>query len=107
MEQPPPFVTLIAWHTLYLLELPEITLCTSSQVQGAGGIVCTLDAGSTISGCSSYLNSITHGANACVDGGLAAKSIAGSTIQNCHYTGTYGICSDSNFTDGGGNVADL
>ena len=83
------------------------TAIETSQVQGAGGIVCTLDAGSTISGCSSYLNSITHGANACVDGGLAAKSIAGSTIQNCHYTGTYGICSDSNFTDGGGNVADL
>ncbi len=79
----------------------------SSQVQGAGGIVCTLDAGSTIDGCSSYLNSITHGANACVDGDIAAKSVAGSKIQNSHYTDTYGICSDTNFTDGGGNVADL
>ena len=83
------------------------TSIESSQVQGAGGIVCTLDAGSTINGCSSYLNSITHGANACVDGDIAAKSVAGSTIQNCHYTDTYGICSDSNFTNGGGNVADL
>ena len=79
----------------------------SSQVQGAGGIVCVLDAGSTLDGCSSHLNSITHGANACVDGDIAAKSVAGSTIQNCHYTDTYGICSDTNFTDGGGNVADL
>jgi len=83
------------------------TSIESSQVQGAGGIVCTLDAGSTIDGCSSYLNSITHGANACVDGDVAAKSVAGSTIQNCHYTGTYGLCSDTNFTNGGGNVADL
>ena len=83
------------------------TAIESSQIQGAGGIVCTLDAGSTIDGCSSYLSSITHGANACVDGDLAAKSVATSTIQNCHYTGTYGICSDTNFTDGGNNAADL
>jgi len=83
------------------------TSMESSQIQGAGGIVCTLDAGSTIDGCSSYLSSITHAGNACVDGDIAAKSVATSTIQNCHYTGTYGICSDSNFTDGGGNVADL
>ena len=83
------------------------TSIESSQVQGAGGIVCTLDAGSTINGCNSYLNSITHGANACVDGDIAGKSVAGSTIQNCHYTNTYGICSDTNFTNGGGNVADV
>ena len=83
------------------------TAMASSQIQGAGGIVCVLDAGSTIDGCSSYLNSITHAGNACVDGDLAAKSVATSTIQNCHYTGTYGICSDSNFTDGGNNLADL
>ena len=83
------------------------TSIESGQIQGAGGIVCTLDAGSTIDGCISYLNSITHGANACVDGDIAAKSVAGSIIQNCHYTNTYGICSDSYFTDGGGNKADL
>ena len=83
------------------------TSIESSQIQGAGGIVCVLDAGSTIDGCSSYLNSITHGAVACVDGDLAGKSVATSTIKNCRYTGTYGICSDTNFTDGGGNVADL
>ena len=83
------------------------TSIASSQVQGAGGIVCTLDAGSTIDGCSSYLNSITHASNACVNGAVAAKSVAGSTIKNCHYNNTYAICSDANFTDGGGNVADL
>ena len=83
------------------------TAIESSQVQGAGGIVCTLDAGSVIDGCSSYLNSITHGANACVDGAIAAKSVEGSTIKNSHYKGTYAICSDTNFTNGGGNAADL
>lgn len=83
------------------------TSIESSQVQGAGGIVCVLDAGSVIDGCSSYLNSITHGANACVDGAIAAKSVEGSTIKNSHYKGTYAICSDTNFTDGGGNAADL
>ena len=80
----------------------------SSQIQGAGGIVCTLDAGSIIDGCTSYLNTITHGANACVDGAIAGKSVAGSIIKNCHYANAaYGICSDANYTDGGGNVADL
>lgn len=79
----------------------------SSQIQAAGGIVAVLDAGSSIIGCSSYLSSITHGSNACVDGDIAGKSVATSTISGCHYTGTYGICSDSNWTDGGGNVADL
>lgn len=83
------------------------TSIESSQVQGAGGIVCTLDAGTVLDGCYSYLTTIIHGANVCVDGDIAAKSVAGSTIQNCHYTATYGICSDDNFTDGGGNVADL
>lgn len=83
------------------------TAIETSQVQGAGGIVCTLDAGSVLDGCNSYLTTITHGANACVDGAVAAKSEAGSTIKNCHYKAGLGICSDSNFTDGGGNVADL
>lgn len=83
------------------------TSIETSQVQGAGGIVCTLDAGSTLDNCYSYLTTITHGAIACVDGSVAAKSVAGSTIKNCHYSDVYPICSDSNFTDGGGNVADL
>lgn len=83
------------------------TSIESSQIQGAGGIVCVLDAGSTLDNCSSHLASITHGANPCVDGDVAGKSVETSTIKNCHYTGTYGICSDTNFTDGGGNAADL
>ena len=83
------------------------TSIETSQVQGAGGIVCTLDTGSILDNCFSYLTTITHGANACVDGSVAAKSVAGSTIKNCHYSDVYPICSDSNFTDGGGNVADL
>ena len=83
------------------------TAIETSQVQGAGGIVCVLDAGSTIDGCNSYLSSITHGSNACVDGAIAGKSVAGSTISNCHYTTAFAICSDANFTDGGGNVSDL
>lgn len=85
------------------------TAIQTSQVQGAGGIVCTLDAGSVLDGCNSYLATITHAANACVDGAVAAKSVAGSTIKNCHYKAglAFGICSDSKFTNGGGNVADL
>lgn len=83
------------------------TSIETSQIQGAGGIVCTLDAGSVLDGCYSHLLTITHGANACVDGGIAAKSVEGSTIKNCHFTGNYPICSDGNFTDGGGNVADI
>ena len=84
------------------------TSIQSSQIQGGGGIVCTLDAGSVLDGCSSYLETITHASGiTCVDGAVAAKSVAGSTIKNCHYVNKYSICSDKNFTDGGGNVADL
>lgn len=32
MGQPLPFVILIAWHALFLLDLPEIALCTSSGI---------------------------------------------------------------------------
>lgn len=83
------------------------TSIASSQIQGGGGIVCTLDEGSELNNCYSYLTTITHAGNVCVDGSIAAKSVAGSTIKNCHYSDVYAICSDTNFTDGGGNVADL
>lgn len=87
------------------------TSIASSQVQGAGGIVAVLDAGSVVDGCYSHLAEITHGANACVDGAIAGKSVAGSTIKKSHYkTGlSFDICSDTNFTAGEGddaNVAD-
>ena len=88
------------------------TSITSTQVQGAGGIVAVLDAGSVVDGCYSHLATITHGSNACVDGAIAGKSVAGSTIKKCHYKSglSFGICSDSNFTAGTGddaNVADV
>lgn len=80
----------------------------TSQIQGAGGIVAVLDQGSVLDACNSHLASVTIGSNECVQGAVAAKSVAGSTIKNCHYVnGSLSICSDSNFTDGGGNVADL
>ena len=84
------------------------TAIESSQVQGAGGIVCTLDTGTTINNCYSYLTTITHGANACVDGAIAAKSVTGTTISNCHYKSglSFSICSDTKCTRTG-NVADL
>ena len=83
------------------------TAIGSTQIYTAGGIVSILDAGTVLDGCYSHLLTITHGDNACVDGAVAGKSVAGSTIQNCHYTGNYPICSDENFTNGGGNVADI
>ena len=103
------------------------TAIQSSQLQGAGGIVGFLDTGSTIDGSSSNVSSFSHTATEAgatiVAGAIAGKSTAGATIQNCHYlpSGTISnsssdaspsswgmtICSDSNFTDGGGNVADL
>lgn len=81
----------------------------SSQLQIAGGIVGQLDANSTIDGCSSSATDVSkNGTVVTTTGGIAGKSVAGSTIQNCHYTATIGkICGDSNFTDGGDNVADL
>lgn len=103
----------------------------TSQLQYAGGIVAKLDAGSTIANCSSYLTTVTgplqnkdeatifKGA-----GALAGSSAFGSTISESHYkpSGTitggnaynggitdhpWAICSDDNYTDGDGNVADL
>ncbi len=81
----------------------------SSQLQIAGGIVGQLDANSTIDGCSSSATDVSkNGTAVTTTGGIAGKSVAGSTIQNCHYTATIvKICGDSNFSDGGGNVADL
>ena len=82
-------------------------LIESSQIQAAGGIVAVLDAGSVVDGCYSKLATITHGSNACVDGAIAGKSVAGSTIKNCHYKSglSFDICSDSNFTAGEGEEA--
>ena len=81
----------------------------SSQVQIGGGIVGQLDSGSTVDGCSSSATDISkNGTAVTTTGGIAGKSVAGSTIKNSHYTSAIGkICGDANFTDGGGNAADL
>ena len=81
----------------------------SSQIQIGGGIVGQLDADSTVDGCSSSATDISkNGTAVTTTGGIAGKSVAGSTIKNSHYTSDIGkICGDANFTDGGGNAADL
>ncbi|MBO4340404.1 MAG: hypothetical protein J5835_03105, partial [Bacteroidales bacterium] len=83
------------------------TKIAATQAYVSGGIVGTLDAGSVVDGCSNYCTDITATKAPTVIGEIAAKSVAGSEIRNCHHTGTIGICSDANFTDGGGNVADI
>ena len=101
----------------------DATSIVSSQIQRAGGIVAKLGAETTLNGCSTYIATITGPEEAAegityVYGALAGESVAGSTIKNCHYpaTGTisgggtdhpWQICGDANFTDGGGNAADL
>ena len=102
------------------------TTITNQQIRNAGGIVAKLDTGSTIDGCSSSVSTIycvldTADASGFVAAGaLAGSSVAGTTIENCHYpasgTITYGnstgttnptwqICGDTNWS-GTGNVAD-
>ena len=68
-----------------------------------------LDANSTVDDCSSSATDVSkNGTAVTTTGGIAGKSVAPSTIRNCHYASTIGkICGDSNFTDGGGNAADL
>lgn len=103
------------------------TSIETSQLQNGGGIVAKLDAGSIVTDCSSsvssFIHSDTNAGATLVAGAIAGSSALGSTIQNCHYkaSGTVtndssgadpaswamAICSDGNFTDGGGNVADL
>lgn len=85
------------------------TTIQSSQMQIGGGIIGQLDTATTIDGCSSYATTVNkNGTAVTTTGGIAGKSVAGSTIANCHYTASIAkICGDSNFTNGGGNVADL
>lgn len=81
----------------------------SSQLKFAGGILGFLDSGSIVDGCRSSATTVNkNGTAVTTTGGIAGKSVASSTIKNCHYTSTIGkICGDSNFTDDGSNVADL
>lgn len=83
------------------------TKITATQGYFSAGIVAKLDSGSIVDGCYNYCKDITAPKAATVIGEIAATSVAGSTIKNCHHTGTIAICSDANFTDGGGNVSDL
>ena len=83
------------------------TKITASQGFVSGGIVGTLDTGSVVDGCYNYCTDITAPKATTVRGEIAAKSVTGTTIKNCHHTGTISICGDTNFTDGGNNVADL
>lgn len=91
------------------------SILSSQLCNGAGGgIVAKLDANGVIDGCSAYTEAVDDSTpednNGTVGGYglLAGKSVAGSTIQNCHYKAglSLGICSDTNFT-GGNNAADL
>ena len=84
------------------------TTIQSSQLQIGGGIVGQLDADSTVDGCSSSATTVNkNGAAITTTGGIAGKSVTGATIQNSHYASSIAICGDTNFTDGGGNAADL
>ena len=87
----------------------SVTSCNynGSSVAGtneSGGIVGYLDTGSSISSCNSYATSLTTSA---LYGGLAGSSVSGTTISNSHCKTGKQLCSDTNFTDGGGNAADL
>lgn len=87
----------------------KATTIRSSQIQIGGGIVGQLEAGSTIDGCRSEATDISKNGTAITPkGGIAGKSVAGSTIKNSHYKSAIGnICGDTNFNDGGNNAADL
>lgn len=76
---------------------------TATQGFITGGIVAKLTSGSVVDGCVNYCYDITTPKATTVRGEIAGISESGTTIQNCHHTGTISICSDSNYTDGGGN----
>ena len=81
---------------------------SSSQIKMGGGIVGKVISGTTvIDGCSSQVTSITKNGAAITAGSIVGTSVAGTTIQNCHYKTTYAIAGTGSFTDGGGNAADL
>ena len=88
---------------------------TQIQANRAGGILGRLDGG-TVDGCSSsVMTFMSHPStdDVPVEGGaIVGISGAGNTIQNCHFKDSINgndanIVGTSEFTDGGGNVADL
>ncbi|MCR5560232.1 MAG: hypothetical protein K6F58_00200, partial [Bacteroidales bacterium] len=84
------------------------TKIQSTQIKLGGGIVGKLDAAGIVDACTSSATTIDKNGTAITDfGGIAGVSVAGSTIKNSHCKSGMAICSDANFTDGGGNAADL
>ena len=81
----------------------------SSQIQIGGGIIGKLDTGSMVSGCSSYVTAVSKSDDTAITsaGGIAGQSVKETTIKNSHYKSGIAICGDAEFTDGGGNAADL
>ena len=83
------------------------TKIDANQGIGIGGIVARLRDGSVVDGCYSSATTLAGKPNTSPAlGGIAAVSEVGTTIKNCHYSAAFSICSDTNFTDGGGNVAE-
>lgn len=87
---------------------------------GQGGIVGNLS-NSTVDGCSCYATTLTNNVKVNTVGTIVGVSGDGNTIQNCHYKATItrsaseggtesvsaSIAGSGEFTDGGGNAADL
>ena len=70
----------------------------ATEGYGCAGIVAKLTVGSTVDGCYNYAKDITgKEANDPGLGEIAAISEAGTTIKNCHHTGTLSLCGDANF----------
>ncbi len=95
------------------------TSISTSQIQanGGGGIVARAEA-STISSCNSSITDIYHVnsdgvKDADVEGGaIIGVADAGNTVSGCHYKAAINgsasnIAGTGEFTDGGGNAADL
>lgn len=79
----------------------------TSQLQIGGGIIGKLDEGSSVNGCSSYVETIDkNGTAIATAGGIAGQSVEGTSINNSHYKSAIAICGDDKFT-GSGNAADL
>ena len=90
----------------------------SSATAKFGGVVSKLDAGCLLDDCSFSGKVTIQYADGASAAGIANTSVEGSTIKNCKFGGTYSldggttysaftlsdICTDTNFTDGGGNT---
>ena len=82
---------------------------------GQGGLVGQM-ANTVVDGCSCYATTLTNNVSVADVGAIVGVSVEGNTIKNCHYKGTVTttagsvpakIAGSGEFTDGGGNAADL